>query len=61
MIAYKVHWAEIKDGVVELPDGAIPLKVGLMLTGPFSHPDTKMGDGVSYLLPVAEKKEQDED
>ena len=49
---YKLCGAEIKDGIVKLPKGAIPLQIGLILTGPFSSPDTKMRDGVKYLMPI---------
>ena len=52
---YKVMYAEIKDGVAELPEGAIPMGIGLMLTGPLSgvgSADTKMRDCVKYLMPL---------
>ena len=49
---YKTHWVEIVDHKVNLPNGAIPLKMGLMLTKPFSDPDCKMRDGVCCLVPI---------
>ena len=48
---YKLRYAEIINGIVNLPDGAIPLQVGSMLTGPLSDPKTKMTDGIKYLIP----------
>lgn len=53
---YKVGWFEIKNGIVEIPEGAIPLKTGLMLTKPFRDPDTKMVDGICCLIPIEEDK-----
>lgn len=58
MSTYYVKSIPIVDGRITLPEGAIPLKVTLMLTKPFKDPDCKLVDGVSCLIPVEEVKDE---
>ncbi len=55
MAKYRIEWAQIQeDNTVELPEGAIPLKVGLMLTGPLMAKDTELKNGLNYLIKEGE-------
>lgn len=51
---FKIVNVEIIDGVVDLPEDAVPLKVCLMLTGKLMDDDTKMVDGISCLIPLVD-------
>ncbi len=54
---YKVCQAEIIDGKVSIPEGAISLKFGLILTKPFNDSECRMADGVIYLVPTRDEEE----
>ena len=45
MVKYKLKYAELINRVVELPDNAIPLQVGLMMTD-----DNRLADSIKYLV-----------